>query len=1165
MLEVKHLKKEYRTKKGTVTKALDDVSLNFPETGMVFILGKSGSGKSTLLNVCGGLDRMDSGEIIIKGKSSSDFSAQDFDSYRNTYVGFVFQEYNILDEFTVEQNIALALELQNKKPDKEVIDKILGDVDLADYASRKPNTLSGGQKQRVAIARALVKEPEIIMADEPTGALDSKTGQQVFDTLKKLSKEKLVLVISHDRDFAEQYGDRIIELKDGKVISDQTRSEDSGAQNVKFYGTDTVCVNSGAALTDADMASIKNFLARSGGTAVISTSREKIAQFKEDRPEISAGTFENIKQQPQPKEYEPQKLIRSHLPVKHAIKMGAGSLKTKPVRLMFTILLSIVAFILFGLASTLMLFDGNSVTKSTLNEVGDKYIVFSKAYYETYRSYEGGKLNYEDVNKRETSFTFEEFEELKKKYPGAIAALDVNINIDNSVKINQAAEQFYSTYLDGVLIADDSLTYLNGEAPKEDDEVAISDFILSMIMLQSTEFYYYPDALTDTHQEGVKLAVTKADDIIFDEENPRYMFVEGGYYKVTGVYKGDDIPSEYQVLKSAADQGNPYSGDRSDEYYWRDVREDGMYNKLAVTAGLAKKMAQIASSNNSYFDSSKYFKYSQSDVRVGTTVENGEFKGYSNNYLGKYDKDGGEVLKLYDFDGKEVTSLGSNQVAMRYSDVAQMLYNIYRSYSDSVPSDFWDNMNNAIYDAHNDYYANHPYPQKNSGSWFNNKEYDEYWNPAYDVINAAYNAAYEEYAEEHPAPDSRDYSDDDEFNTAYQIWSNNRSNYANKERDKAEKEYRATHPGGDIDEYVDFDAYVVVYRAWQNGYEDAQDQARIDAAGKLKPYYELMFRMKQAAREAFDEANPEPKHVDSEEWSEWNNMRSNALGNIDPINMLNYLSYDNGNYEAEEVFEILNTAFDMLEEMNALDKIVVHSGFDNSESTVEIAGVYFDGSYNSGIYLSEELYDKLFVSNGNDYYYTTESKYEAPEDAYISAIYIPKTDSSVVNALVDMTYLRGTDDSSYMILNAVMGTLDMAIELVDTLSLAFLIAGLALALFAFLLMFNFISASITAKKKDIGILRAIGARTTDVFKIFVSEALIIALICFAISTLGTFGLCILLNGMLLDSSIQINMFVFGPISVLAIFGIALVTALVSTLIPVGIYSRKPPIASIRAL
>ena len=159
MLEVKNLKKVYRSKKGVVTKALDDVSLTFPETGMIFILGKSGSGKSTLLNVCGGLDRMDSGEIIIKGKSSKDFSAQDFDSYRNTFVGFVFQEYNILDEFTVEQNIALALELQNKKRDKDVIAQILADVEMTYFAQRKPNTLSGVKKQRVAIARALVNAP----------------------------------------------------------------------------------------------------------------------------------------------------------------------------------------------------------------------------------------------------------------------------------------------------------------------------------------------------------------------------------------------------------------------------------------------------------------------------------------------------------------------------------------------------------------------------------------------------------------------------------------------------------------------------------------------------------------------------------------------------------------------------------------------------------------------------------------------------------------------------------------------------------------------------------------------------------------------------------------------------------------------------------------------
>ena len=158
MLEIKNLTKVYKTKGGAPVHSLDGVSITFEDKGMVFLLGKSGSGKSTLLNLCGGLDSPDSGEIIIKGRSSKDFSQSDFDSYRNTFIGFVFQEYNILNEFSVEDNIALALELQGKNKDKARVHEILKQVELENFAKRKPNTLSGGQKQRVAIARALVKK-----------------------------------------------------------------------------------------------------------------------------------------------------------------------------------------------------------------------------------------------------------------------------------------------------------------------------------------------------------------------------------------------------------------------------------------------------------------------------------------------------------------------------------------------------------------------------------------------------------------------------------------------------------------------------------------------------------------------------------------------------------------------------------------------------------------------------------------------------------------------------------------------------------------------------------------------------------------------------------------------------------------------------------------------
>ena len=220
MIELKNVCKTYKSKKGSKTKALNNISLKFDEKGMTFILGKSGSGKSTLLNILGGLDKYDSGDMLILGKSSKDFNASLFDSYRNTYVGFVFQEFNILEDYNVYENIVLALQLQQKDIDKEKIDNLLDKLELSDLKTRKVNELSGGQKQRVAIARALIKDPKIILADEPTGNLDSKTGKQVMDLLKEISKEKLVIIVSHDTESADKYGDRIIEIKDGSVIKD---------------------------------------------------------------------------------------------------------------------------------------------------------------------------------------------------------------------------------------------------------------------------------------------------------------------------------------------------------------------------------------------------------------------------------------------------------------------------------------------------------------------------------------------------------------------------------------------------------------------------------------------------------------------------------------------------------------------------------------------------------------------------------------------------------------------------------------------------------------------------------------------------------------------------------------------------------------------------------
>lgn len=232
MIELKNIKKTYYSKKGNSTEALKNINLKFGEKGLTFILGKSGSGKSTLLNILGGLDCASSGEMIINGKSTKNFKEKDWDAYRNTYIGFIFQEFNLLDSYTVEQNIKLSLELQQQKVSTTSVIEVLEKVDLKDILKRKTNELSGGQKQRVAIARALIKNPDVIIADEPTGNLDSSNSEQIFKILKEMSKEKLIIVVSHDEESANKYADRIIEIKDGEIKSDSIEEEYS--LEVKF-------------------------------------------------------------------------------------------------------------------------------------------------------------------------------------------------------------------------------------------------------------------------------------------------------------------------------------------------------------------------------------------------------------------------------------------------------------------------------------------------------------------------------------------------------------------------------------------------------------------------------------------------------------------------------------------------------------------------------------------------------------------------------------------------------------------------------------------------------------------------------------------------------------------------------------------------------------------
>ena len=226
MLSVKNIYKSYGTKDNKYP-VLKDINLNFRQNEFVAILGPSGSGKTTLLNILGGLDRYDSGDLIINGKSTKQFKERDWDSYRNKSIGFVFQSYNLISHISILNNVEMCLTLGNvsKSEAKKRAIAALEKVGLKEHIHKRPNQLSGGQMQRVAIARALVNNPDIILADEPTGALDSKTSMQIMDLIKEIAKDKLVIMVTHNAALADIYASRIIKLSDGKIVSDSNPYE----------------------------------------------------------------------------------------------------------------------------------------------------------------------------------------------------------------------------------------------------------------------------------------------------------------------------------------------------------------------------------------------------------------------------------------------------------------------------------------------------------------------------------------------------------------------------------------------------------------------------------------------------------------------------------------------------------------------------------------------------------------------------------------------------------------------------------------------------------------------------------------------------------------------------------------------------------------------------
>ncbi len=1136
MLEVKHLKRIYKLKNAEPVYALNDVSLKFPETGLVFILGKSGSGKSTLLNVMGGLDKVDEGEIIINGKSSKEFSGSEMDSYRNTYLGFIFQEYNILSDFTVGENIGLALQLQHKKATPEAIEKILEEVDLAGYAKRKPNELSGGQKQRVAIARALVKEPKIIFGDEPTGALDSNTGKQVFETLKKLSKDKLVVIVSHDRDFAEHFGDRVIELKDGVVISDITKTSVESKkvnQGISLIGDNIIHIKHDHKLTLKDLDVINQALEKNGKDAFISIdehvneavceaaridksgNREEFVSTDDSKIKMGDGKFEAIK---------------SRFSLGRAFKMGAKSLRVKPFRLAMTIILSTVAFSLFGVSATLSSFNSKKAIISTcnINDICSTTVNISEK-----RS---------DYKKPQKGLTQDRIDQIKQETGVQVYALKNDYG--TTLTVPSFSDNFHLQQYRGVLDIDNQImndlgiSIHKGNLPSKDDEVCIPLYAyysykdLGYGITKNDASYISPDNVSEDNIIGKYISIYQKDEM--GQYSPKTC-------KIVGILD-TKYPSKYLKYR---DSSNSLTYANSDYSSVSSLRQSPCVHNIIYKFKTEEKSESI-SINSQYLSIKNTYTSEKGNYEQSFAINGGYFPSYTNNFY---------------FDNTK-TSLNSSEGLISLSLLNQL--SIYSS---------GDNTSSTTITFKGAYGS--PEDSENEcsiqlyGNSFNYSEvknaavckttydnYEDFYNNHLDIIKNINEGKYSNVNEGVGLIEDYSSMTNDNKYTFLMIYLNNfvanvnnysSNNYLDKNNCYYLTDYENNYQTylnqvydlitfknlGDISNiYSNYKSEYISDYSFKNALSVFEEYKDNEVFKQMFPNEDLTTQLKAQYAKQFIQ-----NYFDIYFKADFLNDFINLLKNFDLKNCSQSLRVYLGetyteNAKLENVyFNIVGINLDSTSNLLSMTKEDATSCKQKLEAMNCNVDEYISTGF-VGFGQNREKLDKFL-----DFYLPRREKvsnhYDSLEDGYW------------------YLYINSNDIS----------TVEMTASMILLLKNVFLYVGIALAAFSGLLFYNFMSISINNKKREIGILRAVGAKRADVFKIFYSEAFIISFINFILSTIITFILSYFVNK---DTASSLNFNIMEPsiLVVLMLFGISMLLSIVSAFLPVTKIANKKPIDAI---
>ena len=1230
MLEIRNVTKVYRSKTGEEVKALDNVSISFPETGMVFILGKSGSGKSTLLNVMGGLDSYDGGEFVIKGKSSNDFAGSDFDAYRNTFIGFIFQEYNVLDDFTVGANIGLALELQGKKATDEAVNGILAQVELLNYAKRKPNELSGGQKQRVAIARALVKDPEIIMADEPTGALDSNTGKQIFDTLKELSKTKLVLIVSHDRDFAERYADRIVELADGRIIEDVTKHEHKAervSDGVHRINDHILRIESGYKLTAADLEMINAYLAKNQGDVLLSGDgrvneelRSAAGISKDGATTVFEGTVPEKDIKTKAYDKKQTKFIRSRLPMKNAVKMGSSSLKHKKFRLFMTILLSFISFAMFGLANTVAAYENISaatasildshvrnasvtvgVRHSTLYEDGDEYHWYNQA-----------GINEEDIKylNEQTGLNF------VPVYTGSPYEHGGGFDVQSQMSAYENNTVYTGELTGFVNLSQEEMNKTGfrviGRLPTSDSEIAITEFMYR----QFNEYGFQNNAVTPV--ESVKageLTTDQGENSILGKtislQTNNYMNgkMETIDLTIVGVIDTEFDYARYDKFLPKDDPiGAPQDESMFDIVLTQEIEYELNYGFHALgftTKNVINKIA--ASSPSHYVQVGTYMSGWNSSLTLVlnnslTSNDEGGKGEFGNGNLGSMDQvagsDGlsqlGEVLF---FDGRTDGKLKENEVLISYY------------YRDAlIPSSMKITLTEAQIQTLAEIYG--------VDNWNATDTSQSFWNRLYvakymDYVDEQLQNSDVELAVRNDAQGTEFAGNPkgywvEQLKNEHYAYTPNVSDMTFKDRDDLRQE---------MHEEV-WTAFVKDFYGFDNGFNSLTSYEKYEFGSVLDNFYAeapeytmqkwsisenlrniLISKEYQSHKEQFladgskmidllieydSEIQSKPAWDDLENHEKEWKMQNFYCYNYVNQEFAKYYdtvydpSYTTSELEENAGFYLMNmSGLTEQELLNSLTVELKERSYENDSSTsvsgmnLTVAG-FFENTQHNNVFVSDTVlayyqqwYSDMVKAEGGEG--RIEDVAVHADGIWAFAIAAMPKDEAIVAKLAALHYAEeGMDlDLQFQMKSAVMATLGMFDSIIEIISQVFLWVGLGLAVFSSFLLMNFITTSISYKKREIGILRAVGARSSDVFKIFFSEAFIIAIINFILATAASVTTVIILNNYMRNQGINITLLNFGVVQVALMLGISVLVAALASFLPVWKIARKKPVDAIK--